>query len=82
MHDVDKDPLLPKCFKEYPEIHKEAKEWVVNQIRTLRPNWWQAAKQRYDEAFYHHGVYRSYQEINARRKIANLWLMKTVKQYS
>lgn len=82
MHEVDNDPLLPRCFKQFPECHKEAKEWVVNSIRSLKPNWWQAASKRYDEIFYQHGVYRPVKEINIRRRNANLWLLKTVRQYS
>lgn len=82
MHDIDKDPHLPRCFIEYPEQHKEAKEWVVSMIKSLNPNWWESLSRSYDKAFNHTSVYKPYQEVNARRRMANLWLRETVKKYS
>jgi hypothetical protein len=82
LHEVDNDPLLPKCFKEYPDKHKEAKEWVVDNIRKLKPNWWQAASKRYDLIFYDTGVYHPNRELNLRRRNANLWLLKTVRDFT
>lgn len=81
MHDIDKDPLIPQCFIDYPESHKEAKEWVVNTIRLLNPNWWDALSNGYDKVFNHTGVYRPYQEVNARRRMANLWLRDKLKRF-
>lgn len=81
MHDVDKDPLLPKCFAEYTESHTEAKQWVVDSIRSLNQNWWNALSNGYDKVFNHTGVYRPYQEVNARRRMANLWLRDKLKRF-
>ena len=82
MHEVDSDPILPKCFKTHPEPHREAKEWVVASIRMLNPNWWQKLSEGYDKAFNHTGVYKPYQELNQRRRMANAWLLSMVKKYA
>lgn len=82
MHEVDSDPLLPKCFKTHPETHKEAKEWVVNKIRDLNPNWWPRLSQGYDKTFNHTGVFIPYQEVNQRRRMANAWLRIIHKKYT
>tara|TARA_R100000541_G_scaffold50987_1_gene58304 strand:+ start:1596 stop:1844 length:249 start_codon:yes stop_codon:yes gene_type:complete len=82
LHEVDSDPLLPRCFIQHVESHREAKEWVVDSIRKLKPSWWQAASARYDKIFYDVGVYHPIKEINQRRRNANLWLLKTVKDFT
>lgn len=81
MHKVDSDPLLPKCFKTHPESHTEAKQWVVDRIRMLNPNWWPRLSQGYTATFNHTGVYKPWQEVNHRRRMANAWLRLLVVKY-
>ena len=82
MHEVDKDPLLPTCFKTHQDAHREAKVWVVESIRKLNPNWWQRLSQGYTAVFNHTGVYKPWQELNQRRRMANAWLLAKVKRFS
>ena len=77
----DTDPLLPTCFKTHPESHGEAKQWVVDRIRMLNPNWWSRLSQGYTETFNHTGVYKPWQEVNQRRRMANSWLRLLVAKY-
>jgi hypothetical protein len=74
-YDIISDPHLPKSLKQYPSLDREADIWVMETIRKLRPAWWARLSQGYDEAFYHQGVYKPHQELNARKRMANAWLL-------
>lgn len=80
-HEVDKDPLLPKCYLKHPEPHREGAEWAVDTIRSLNPSWWPRLIQRYDDIFNRVGVFHPSREVNDRRREANLFLLDIKKRF-
>lgn len=74
------NPLTPKCFELFSHHHKDS-DWVVEQIKQLPPQWWQAATRKFDECFNLVGVYHPTKEVNQRLYNANVWLRETVKKH-
>ena len=79
--EIENDPCLPECLKFYPSKSKHADIWVVETIRQLNPAWWVRLIQGYNQAFNEIGVHRPHQELNARKKMANLWLLDKLKRF-
>lgn len=80
--EIDKDPLLPECFKMHANAPREAKQWVVDSIRKLNPSWWPRLVQGYNAVFTITGVYIPHREYNQRCRAANLWLLDKVNRFS
>lgn len=80
--DIQNDPLLPGCLKQFPSMDKNADQWVMDTIRKLPPKWWGRLADGYNNAFNHTACYRPHQELNARKRMANAWLLDKLVRFA
>ena len=56
-------------------------DWIEEQIALLPPQWWQAARAKFDICYNLVGVYEPVKEVNQRLYNANSWLREVVKKH-